>query len=480
MYSFLIDNSKLLSNFLIEESTKTIEETKKIFRENLINDIELIKTMYADFIEIIEYDIQTNKNTKLVFKIKLELEYEINNNFYDIIKELKIPEITENESIYSYKNIEKKILKIPYYLSFSYIEKEININLYLFWIKKDNLFSEELYKKIIDEVKDEMYFNSFFFCLIEFIKNNIQLPDKDYLLFILQEINEISITNSKRDSFYQMLKEFYLKRIKFYSIDHNLIFPIENKFNNLKDNIICDNLYLLEDESNIKLSNLSPNNKLQISSNLEDNKTPINLNFNISKIKKRSDQLVGNSILKKIKLFNCTKNEINNNIEEVLTEYDIFFALGGIKGEVIIDRGSSFQAHAIKINSYDDVNKYSDMLLKNNKIQKATHNIMAYRYVLKDVLGKEEMNDNKIKNKEKIDLKKNISNKICEGFEDDGEVGAGSRLLGILQKMKIYNVYVIVSRWFGGTLLGNDRFKYINDAAKCLLLDNKIKFDYES
>ena len=52
---------------------------------------------------------------------------------------------------------------------------------------------------------------------------------------------------------------------------------------------------------------------------------------------------------------------------------------------------------------------------------------------------------------------------ITEGFDDDGEDGAGMRLLGILQKMKIYNVFVIVSRWYGGTLLGNDRFYFCDN-----------------
>ena len=40
-----------------------------------------------------------------------------------------------------------------------------------------------------------------------------------------------------------------------------------------------------------------------------------------------------------------------------------------------------------------------------------------------------------------------------------GEHGAGSRLLHLLQITDIVNVMVVVSRWFGGILLGPDRFK---------------------
>ena len=91
---------------------------------------------------------------------------------------------------------------------------------------------------------------------------------------------------------------------------------------------------------------------------------------------------------------------------------------------------------------------------KNNNIEKATHNIYAYRY-----------SDNKSKGN------------LSEGFDDDGENEAGIRLLGILQKMKVINVLMVVSRWFGGTHIGNDRFKHINDSAKILLLNNKNKFE---
>jgi putative IMPACT (imprinted ancient) family translation regulator len=36
----------------------------------------------------------------------------------------------------------------------------------------------------------------------------------------------------------------------------------------------------------------------------------------------------------------------------------------------------------------------------------------------------------------------------------------------LLEILELDNVLVVVSRWYGGTLLGADRFKHINQAAR--------------
>lgn len=51
-------------------------------------------------------------------------------------------------------------------------------------------------------------------------------------------------------------------------------------------------------------------------------------------------------------------------------------------------------------------------------------------------------------------------------YDDDGETQAGARLKHLLEILELENVLVVVSRWFGGTLLGPDRFKLINQAAR--------------
>ena len=56
------------------------------------------------------------------------------------------------------------------------------------------------------------------------------------------------------------------------------------------------------------------------------------------------------------------------------------------------------------------------------------------------------------------------------GCDDDGEDAAGGRLLHLLQLAKAENVVVVVSRWFGGVLLGPSRFGLINNCARELLV----------
>lgn len=56
-----------------------------------------------------------------------------------------------------------------------------------------------------------------------------------------------------------------------------------------------------------------------------------------------------------------------------------------------------------------------------------------------------------------------------QDFHDDGEGGAGIKIMHLLQDSNVRNVLVIVSRWYGGILLGPARFMYITDAARGVL-----------
>ncbi|KAK6029999.1 hypothetical protein OSTOST_03875 [Ostertagia ostertagi] len=49
---------------------------------------------------------------------------------------------------------------------------------------------------------------------------------------------------------------------------------------------------------------------------------------------------------------------------------------------------------------------------------------------------------------------------------DDGETGASSKMLELLDKMNATNVLVVVSRWYGGIHLGPDRFRHINNLTR--------------
>ena len=68
---------------------------------------------------------------------------------------------------------------------------------------------------------------------------------------------------------------------------------------------------------------------------------------------------------------------------------------------------------------------------------------------------------------------------LAEGYDDDGEEGAGEKLLGVLQKMDIGNILVIVCIWNNNVSVGEMRinagelYRYISEQARNLL--NGIK-----
>ncbi|KAI9141132.1 ribosomal protein S5 domain 2-type protein [Paraphysoderma sedebokerense] len=110
----------------------------------------------------------------------------------------------------------------------------------------------------------------------------------------------------------------------------------------------------------------------------------------------------------------------------------------------IIDRKSVFIAHAASVSSIEEVNKAKNYLLSFKKIAKSTHNITAYRIVLE-------------------------SGAIQRDCDDDGEDAAGGRLAHLLDLLNATNVFVMVSRWYGGVKLGPARFAHINNAARLAL-----------
>lgn len=109
-------------------------------------------------------------------------------------------------------------------------------------------------------------------------------------------------------------------------------------------------------------------------------------------------------------------------------------------GHPVTDRKSTFQAHVASVRSLDDVTRIIKYLGQDRKIARATHNMMAYRI--------------------------KISNTIDQNLDDDGEHGGASHILRLLEITKTENVMIVVSRWYGGILLGPDRFKHILSCAR--------------
>ncbi|XP_075350630.1 protein IMPACT isoform X3 [Mycteria americana] len=116
-------------------------------------------------------------------------------------------------------------------------------------------------------------------------------------------------------------------------------------------------------------------------------------------------------------------------------------------GNPITDRRSTFQAHLAPVVTPRQVKRVLEKLYENKKIASATHNIYAYRIYCED------------------------KQTFLQDCEDDGETAAGGRLLHLMQILNVRNVLVVVSRWYGGILLGPDRFKHINNCARNILVE---------
>jgi len=116
-----------------------------------------------------------------------------------------------------------------------------------------------------------------------------------------------------------------------------------------------------------------------------------------------------------------------------------------VSGPTIEDRKSVFQGHTAVVTSQGQVRSVIHKLMENGKIARAAHNMYAYRIQTGD------------------------QGVLLQDCEDDGEDAAGGRMLHLLQVLDVKNVLVVVTRWYGGILLGPDRFKHINNASRQVL-----------
>ncbi|EKD14715.1 uncharacterized protein L3040_002857 [Drepanopeziza brunnea f. sp. 'multigermtubi'] len=89
------------------------------------------------------------------------------------------------------------------------------------------------------------------------------------------------------------------------------------------------------------------------------------------------------------------------------------------------------------------------LLASDKKVRAATHNISAWR-----IRGPPNS--------------KNSSSSLVtyQDFDDDGETAAGARLLHLMRLMDVWDVMVVVTRWYGGVKLGGKRFSVINAVAR--------------
>jgi len=107
---------------------------------------------------------------------------------------------------------------------------------------------------------------------------------------------------------------------------------------------------------------------------------------------------------------------------------------------VLTDRGSKYAVTGSAAKTKADALAVLKQLKRSKKFAKATHNTWA-------LLSSREGG---IKN-------------------DDGEAGAGIVILRMLEREGLFDHVVIVTRWFGGTHLGGDRFRRVQDCVRAYL-----------
>lgn len=117
-----------------------------------------------------------------------------------------------------------------------------------------------------------------------------------------------------------------------------------------------------------------------------------------------------------------------------------------IIAEALTEKKSVFLARVAPVSSPAQAKQYvAHLLATDKKAAKATHNMTAWRI-------------------------KGANDSSYQDCDDDGEIAAGSRMLHLMQLMDVWNVMVVVTRWYGGVLLGPDRFRIINTAAREALI----------
>jgi len=101
---------------------------------------------------------------------------------------------------------------------------------------------------------------------------------------------------------------------------------------------------------------------------------------------------------------------------------------------IFTDRGSRYAVSGGVVETRDDVRAFLKDLTRRKKFAKATHNSWAALLAEGPAKG------------------------------DDGEAGAGAVILKKLEGAGLERHVVVVTRWFGGTKLGGDRFRRVADA----------------
>lgn len=107
---------------------------------------------------------------------------------------------------------------------------------------------------------------------------------------------------------------------------------------------------------------------------------------------------------------------------------------------VISDRGSRYAVSGGPVSDKAQIDAFLKALKSNKKFAKATHNSWA-------------------------------ANLSTHGptRNDDGEAGAAAAILRMLERDGVADHIIVVTRWFGGTHLGGDRFRHVTSCTRAYL-----------
>ena len=344
------------------------------------------------------------------------------------------------------------------------IEDELNESIFNDYELLCSMYQDDI-KEIINDKDHKLKF------LLR-INYTLNIDDSD----IINTINRIKLKNINLDNGELLIpywivfsydKNTKILIYKFYILwikeNTELITKIKEELNTVEEPFIYNTIELIRDTIDDTLNNLN------IISFLNEIKLKNINNFSLENalltIYRANEECPDFLYEEKVedekdkqKDFSKGKNEINKeenyDKKKNLTEYELFFENGGVKSEILPEKDYVFQSHGINVKNIEEVNLYREYLLSNNKIKKATRNVFAYRFF-----------DDK-------------SNTIVEDYDDDGEHYAGTRILGYLQKMKIFNILILVSRFNGDLHLKQHSTKYLT-IAEILIKDNINLFSFE-
>lgn len=133
------------------------------------------------------------------------------------------------------------------------------------------------------------------------------------------------------------------------------------------------------------------------------------------------------------------------------------------ESEIIVDRKSKFQARSVFLASPEHISSILEQLLQENKkiAKSASHpHMIAWRTGTIVETTPDNASSKKTKKGKALTEKRIVG--LQQGFDDNGELGAGSRMLyNILVQHNLCNILLIATRWYGGIQIGPSRFKNI-------------------